>query len=112
MPAVRDLLATINQFALARLPGVASWCAAGAEASPSFRGGRGAAPAGPERAALPESKYAHAGPEPPLDEVLGDPLVQLIMQADHVQPADVRRLRSVIESAPVGPTHAAPACAR
>lgn len=100
MPAVQDLLATINQFALARLPGVASWRA---EAGRSLLSGRPAAPA----AELPESEYAHAGPEPLLDEVLGDPVVQLIMQADHVQPADVRRLRGAAARDLIGPMHAA-----
>ena len=103
MPAVQDLLATINQFALARLPGVASWRA---EASRSFLSGRAAAP-GPACPDLPESEYAHAGPEPLLDEVLGDPVVQLIMQADHVQPADVRRLRGAAARDLIGPMHAA-----
>jgi hypothetical protein len=104
MPAVQDLLATINQFALARLPGVASWRA---EAGRSFLRGRAAAPAGPERAELPESAYAHAGAEPLLDEVLGDPVVQLIMRADHVQPADVRRLRAAAARDSIGPLQAA-----
>ena len=104
MPAVQDLLATINQFALARLPGVASWRA---EAGRSLLSGRPAAPA----AELPESEYAHAGPEPLLDDVLGDPVVQLIMQADHVQAADVRRLGEAGRG-PLGPMQAAAARAR
>jgi hypothetical protein len=107
MPAVQDLLATINQFALARLP-VASWRA---EAGRASRSRRRAAPVGPDSAEAPESAYAHAGPEPLLDEVLGDPVVQLIMRADRVQPADVRRLGAAARD-PVGPTHAAAARAR
>ena len=62
---------------------MADWRAAAAQASRSFLTGH---------SDLPESEYAHAGPEPLLDEILDDPMVQLIMQADHVQAADVRRL--------------------
>src|SRR5262245_11424882 len=83
MPAVRDFLATINEVALARFHAVADWRAAAAQASRSFL---------TRRSDLPESEYAHAGPEPLLDEILGDPIVQLMMQADHVQAAYVRRL--------------------
>jgi hypothetical protein len=83
MPAVQDILSTINQFAQARLPVMGSWGFAG-RTDPHVR---------PEHPDAPESAYAHAGPEPLLDEVLHDPVVQLIMQADRVQPAEVRRLR-------------------
>jgi hypothetical protein len=92
MPAVQHILSTINQFALAHLPDMGSWRAAGFEASRSFLTGRESVPAGPEAPDLPESEYAHAGPEPLLDEVLCDPVVQLIMQADRVEAAEVRRL--------------------
>jgi hypothetical protein len=67
------------------LPVMGSWRAVG------FAGRADPLP-GPERPDAPESAYARAGPEPPLDEMLDDPVVQLIMQADHVPPADVRRL--------------------
>jgi hypothetical protein len=92
MPAVQEILSTINQFALARLPVVTSWRTAGFEASRSFLTGRPIAPLRPEWPDLPESEYAHAGPEPLLDEVLCDPVVQLIMQADGVQAADLHSL--------------------
>ena len=92
MPAVHDFLATINEAALARFHIVANWRAAASRASRSFLTGRALGPAGPARCDLPESGYAHAGPEPLLDEILEDPMVQLMMQADHVQAADVRRL--------------------
>lgn len=36
-------------------------------------------------------KYAHAGVEPSLDEALQDPVVQLMMRADRLDLADVRR---------------------
>jgi hypothetical protein len=93
MAAVQDILSTINQFAQARLPIVASWRPATFEASRSFLTGRTVAPDRPETPELPESEYAHAGPEPLLDEVLCDPVVQLVMHADRVQPAEVWRLR-------------------
>jgi hypothetical protein len=92
MPAVHDFLATINEVALARFHSVANWRAAASQASRSFLTGRAVAPVGPARSDPPESEYAHAGPEPLLDEVLEDPMVQLMMQADHVQAADMRRL--------------------
>jgi hypothetical protein len=85
MPAVQHILSTINQFAQARLPVMGSWRAVGLA-------GRADPLARPERPDAPESAYACAGPEPPLDEMLDDPVVQLIMQADRVPPADVRRL--------------------
>jgi hypothetical protein len=42
-----------------------------------------------------EGEYAHAGVEPPLEDLLQDPLVLRVMQADHVPPAQVRRLLGV-----------------
>ena len=46
--------------------------------------------------ALPEppqggGAYTRAGTEPPLEEVLRDPIVQLVMRADRSQPAEARR---------------------
>ena len=65
MPAVH-ILSTINQFAQARLPVMGGRRAAG------FCGADGPArEAGTPDA--PESTYARAGPEPPLDEMLDDP---------------------------------------
>ena len=85
MPAVQDILSTINQFAQARLPVMGSWRAM------AFAG-RGDPQVSPDDLDALESAYAHAGPEPLLDEVLDDPVVQLIMQADHVQPAELQDL--------------------
>src|SRR5688572_18060653 len=85
MPAVQDILSTINQFAQARLPVMGSWRAAGLA-------GRTDPPVTPEYPDAPESAYAHAGPEPLLDEVLDDPVVQLVMQADRVQAAELQHL--------------------
>ena len=92
MPAVQDILSTINQFTLARLSVVGSWRTAGFETSRSFLTGRAVLPVGPEAPDLPESEYAHAGPEPLFDEVLCDPVVQLIMRADGVKAADLQSL--------------------
>ena len=92
MPAVQDILSTINQFTLARLSAVGAWRAPGFEASRSFLTGRPSVPVGPEADDLPESEYAHAGPEPLLEDVLVDPVVQLIMRADGVNVADLYTL--------------------
>jgi hypothetical protein len=92
MPAVQDILSTINQFALARLSVVGSWRAGGFETSRSFLTGRTVVATGPEEPDVPESEYAHAGPEPLLEELLCDPVVQLVMQADCVQTADLQSL--------------------
>jgi hypothetical protein len=96
MPAVQDILSTINQFAQARLPVMAGWRMAGFDASRSFLTGRATAPIGPEEPELPESEYAHAGPEPLLDEMLCDPVIQLVMRADGVKAAE---LQSMLDAA-------------
>lgn len=79
MAAVRAILSTLSGLAQAR-PGPAAargWHAAGAQ----------------DVAAAPwEGAYAHAGPEPRLEDLLSDPLVRLLMRADRIDPADVRRL--------------------
>lgn len=85
MPAVQDILSTINQFAQARLPVMGGWRAMGFA-------GRADPLVSPEHPDAPESAYAHAGAEPELDEVLDDPVVQLIMEADRVRPTDLRQL--------------------
>ena len=85
MPAVQDILSTINEFAQARLPVMGSWRVMGSA-------GRTDPLVTPDHTDAPESAYAHGGPEPLLDEVLGDPVVQLIMQADRVQPIDLQHL--------------------
>jgi hypothetical protein len=90
MPAVQEILSSINHFAQARLPVMAGWRSAGLEAGRSFLTGRMTAPVQPDRPDPPESEYAHAGPEPLLEEMLCDPVVQLIMRADGVQAADLQ----------------------
>ncbi len=37
-----------------------------------------------------EGAWAHAGDEPPLEELLRDPVVHLVMRADRLEPAQVR----------------------
>jgi hypothetical protein len=56
-------------------------------------GWRGAAPpAVGEPASCPwEGAYAHAGPEPLLEDLLRDPLVLRLMRADHLDLVQVRR---------------------
>jgi hypothetical protein len=77
--AVRAILSTLSGLAQAG-PGLAA-----------TRGWRTVPPQGP--AAAPwEGAYAHAGPEPRLEDLLSDPLVHLLMRADRVEPAEVRRL--------------------
>ena len=101
MPAVQGILSTINQFAQARLAIVSGWRPANSETSRSFLTGRTIGPVGPEAPELPESEYAHAGPEPLLDEVLCDPVVQLIMRADGVKAADLQSLVGAAHCDPI-----------
>ena len=39
-----------------------------------------------------EGPYAEGGVEPPLDVLLDDPVIHLMMRADHLEPEQVRRL--------------------
>lgn len=110
MPAVQDILSSINQFAQARLPIVGSWRPATFEASRSFLTGRTIAPDRREAPEAPESEYAHAGPEPPLDEVLCDPVVHLIMRADGVKTADLQNLLGSAQHQQAAPAGAAAIC--
>jgi hypothetical protein len=90
--AVRAILSTLNDLAQGRsvVGGARPWRWAGA--------------AGVARAAVPgpwEGPYAHAGAEPLLDDLLCDPLVRLLMQADRVEPLEVRRLLGLRQE-PIG----------
>jgi hypothetical protein len=92
MAAVRTIIDTVNELAQAPL-----------RASSRVWGGRQAGLSGrldakramPARAATEspplDVRYAHGNVEPPLEEVLGDPIVHLVMRADRLDPADVRR---------------------
>jgi hypothetical protein len=106
MPAVHEIISTLNQFAQARLP-AAGWRGGNFDATRFIPAGwMSAPPAVPEAREIAESVYAHAGTEPSLEEVLSDPVVQLIMQADRLEPAEVRRLLAAVRpqrTTPVDP---------
>ena len=86
MVAVRALLSTLNGIAQAGL--LARSRVWPAEA-PGDGGAEAAAdPTGP----WDDGAYAHAGDEPLLEDLLRDPVVRLVMRADRLEPAQVRRL--------------------
>ena len=92
MPAVHEIISTLNQFAQARLP-AGSWRGGSFDATRFIPAGWMRSPPVMSKAPeVVESAYARAGTEPSLEEVLSDPVVQLIMRADHLKPAEVRRL--------------------
>jgi hypothetical protein len=89
MAAVRAIIDTVNELAQAPL-----------RASSLVWGGRPGGRAGAKRAKAPartapeprtDTRYACGNVEPPLDELLGDPIVHQVMRADRLDPADVRR---------------------
>jgi hypothetical protein len=83
MVAVRALLSTLNGIAQAGLlAGGRMWPAE------TLGGAAAADPAEP----WDEGAYAHAGDEPLLEDLLRDPVVHLVMRADRLEPAQVRRL--------------------
>jgi hypothetical protein len=83
MVAVRALLSTLNGIAqVGLLASSRMW-----PAEP-WGGGGAADPAEP----WDEGAYAHAGDEPLLEDLLRDPVVHLVMRADRLEPAQVRRL--------------------
>ncbi len=47
----------------------------------------------PEPAAEQGGAYVHGGVEPPLEEVLQDPIVRVLMRRDGVGPGKIRRMR-------------------
>jgi hypothetical protein len=80
MVAVRNLLSSLNSLGLH--PG-------------GWREGDRVTTLAAARGGLPEpgeGPYAEGGVEPPLDEVLDDPVIHLVMRADHLEPEQVRRL--------------------
>jgi len=77
--AVRTILSTLSGLAQA------------VPRSAAARGGRPAAPQ-ESRPGPWEGAWAHAGPEPLLEDLLSDPLIRQLMRADRVEPADLRRL--------------------
>ena len=83
MLAVRTLLSTLNDLAYG-----------GVRTRSRYRS-RPAAGACLDGPSPWESRYAHAGVEPPLEELLHDPMVRLVMRADRLEQAEVRRLLGV-----------------
>jgi hypothetical protein len=92
MAAVRAIIDTVNELAQAPLR-------AGSRVWGGGPGGRGRAAA--RRAVAPnkpvaewplDMRFASGNVEPPLDEVLRDPIVHQVMRADGLDPADVRRV--------------------
>jgi hypothetical protein len=80
MVAVRNLLSTLNNLAHAGL------LATGRLRPPEDDA--------PVDASLPDpwqQDYLAGGVDPPLDELLDDPVVHLMMRADHLEPDEVRR---------------------
>ncbi|HEX5078414.1 MAG TPA: hypothetical protein VFV80_04635 [Geminicoccaceae bacterium] len=84
MVAVRNLLSTLNSLAQAGLPRFAERAGA---ATP-----RPAATTDEASEPWFEGPYVEGGVEPPLDELLGDPVIHLMMRADQLEPEQVRRL--------------------
>ena len=100
MPAVHEIISTLNQFAQARLP-AGGWRGGSFDATRFIPAGwMRSPPVIPEAPEVPESVYARAGTEPSLEEALSDPVVQLIMRADHLDPAEVRRLLEAMRPKP------------
>jgi hypothetical protein len=88
MVAVRNLLSTLNNLAQSGLL-ASGWLRAGdtdVAAAPAVAGASGGAwePG--------EGAYTEAGVEPPLAELLDDPVIHLMMRADRLEPEQVRRL--------------------
>jgi hypothetical protein len=95
MTAVRAFIDTVNELAQAPLrAGSRVWRGAGP--SDGFGAKRAIMPArtATELPAPQDSRYARGNVEPPLEELLGDPMVHLVMRADRLNPADVRRILS------------------
>ena len=94
MLAVRTFLAALGQLMPARSP------AGGRRRRPPSA----AVPVVPVRIEE-EGAYARGGVEPPLREVLRDPIVRALMRGDGVGPAEVRRvLRAARRRRPPGQT--------
>lgn len=89
MAAVRALIDTVNELAQAPLrAGSRVWRGAGPGGWVGVGRTQGVAI---ELPTSPQSEYAQGNLEPPLEELLCDPMVHLVMRADRLDPADVRR---------------------
>ena len=82
MLAIRNLLSSLNSLAPSGLLAM----------RPPDTGAVAPLAAGMDGPVLPadEGPYAEGGVEPPLDELLDDPVVHLLMRADHLEPDQVR----------------------
>jgi hypothetical protein len=85
MVAVRNLLSSLNSLAQSGL--VASRWPSGDD-----HGAAVAADAGASPEPWWEGEYVEGGVEPPLEELLDDPVMHLMMRADRLEPEQVRRL--------------------
>lgn len=94
MPAVQAIISTLGDVARARL--LAGQRVRRGREPATSRSALAARVQPGEVASVPperwESLYVEAGVEPLLEELLRDPIVQLLMRADRVEPADVRRI--------------------
>ena len=104
MPAVRNLVSALNKLAQAAHhapphvggpPGsepVAGRARRAVPPMPVRVGSAGAGLPGPSAGPVAaEGPYARGGTEPPLDEVLRDPIVRALMRRDGLGPEEVRR---------------------
>jgi hypothetical protein len=86
MVGVRNLLSSLNSLAQSGL--LASGWLRHSEhegaASPNAAAGASAAPS--------EGAYTAGGVDPPLEELLEDPVIHLMMRADRLEPEQIRRL--------------------
>jgi len=86
MVAVRNLLSSLNSLAQSGLL-ASGWLRIGdndGAAAPTDAGAGAWEPV--------EGPYTEGGVEPPLDELLDDPVIHLMMRADRLEPEQVRRL--------------------
>ena len=81
MAAVRDLLSSLNSLAQSGLL-ASGWL------RPADDDGATVGAFLPE----PDAAYTEGGVEPPLEELLDDPVIHLMMRADRLEPEQVRRL--------------------
>jgi hypothetical protein len=86
MAAVRDLLSSLNSLAQSGLL-ASGWLRTADQGAGPADAGSGVAACEP-----PQGPYTAGGVEPPLDEVLDDPVIHLMMRADRLEPEQVRCL--------------------
>jgi hypothetical protein len=89
MAAVRAIIDTVNELAQVPLrAGSRMW---GGVPSGRATARRAVASTKTEAEWPLDMRYASGNVEPPLEELLGDPIVHQVMRADRLDPADVRR---------------------